>query len=108
MTRKNYDYTSKRRQQRRREALKKAAQAHGFESWSKFETAVINQNIEMDIKMNAVSMIERYDFDVIVNMMDDDIREKVHAELAPTSDEKFLERYIELHKEKFNETFAIN
>lgn len=34
--------------------------------------------------------------DVIANVMDDDTREQVHAELAPCTDEEFLERYLEI------------
>lgn len=32
----------------------------------------------------------------IVNLMDDDIREEVHQEMAPCTEEEFLSRYIEL------------
>ena len=32
----------------------------------------------------------------IVNLMDDDIREEVHREMAPCTEEEFLSRYIEL------------
>lgn len=34
--------------------------------------------------------------DVIATYMDDDIRERVHFELAPCTPEEFLIRYIEL------------
>ena len=36
------DTTQKRRQSRRREKLNEIAKAHGFASWSAYETAVIN------------------------------------------------------------------
>ena len=36
-----------------------------------------------------------YDWYVIVGYMDDDIREKLHFELAPCSNETFLKRYFE-------------
>lgn len=36
------------------------------------------------------------DWDAIVNMMDDDIREKVCRELAPCTEVEFLTRYLEL------------
>ena len=39
---------------------------------------------------------DHYDFETILNMMDDGIREKVHNELAPSTDEEFLTRYLEL------------
>lgn len=35
----------------------------------------------------------------IADMMDDEIRETVHAELAPCTEEEFLARYLELAKE---------
>lgn len=38
-------------------------------------------------------------WDALVEMMDDDIRERVHYELAPCTDEDFLRRYLELAKE---------
>lgn len=34
--------------------------------------------------------------EVIVTYMDDEIREKVHFEMAPCTPEEFLRRYIEL------------
>ena len=37
---------------------------------------------------------ERNLLDVIVNMMDDDIREAVNADLAPCTDEEFLADYL--------------
>ena len=39
-------------------------------------------------------------WNAIVNLMDDEKREQVHRELAPCSNEKFLQRYLELD-EKF-------
>lgn len=36
------------------------------------------------------------DWDTIVNLMDDDIRERVAYELAPCSNADFLRRYLEL------------
>lgn len=37
-----------------------------------------------------------------VNLMDDDIREQVHRELAPCTSEEFLSRYLELDKSFVN------
>lgn len=37
--------------------------------------------------------------DVIVSFMNDEIREQVHRELAPCTDEEFLKRYFELDSE---------
>ena len=38
-------------------------------------------------------------WDTIVSYMDDDVREDVHAELAPCTEEAFLKRYLELSDE---------
>jgi hypothetical protein len=53
-------------------------------------------------------MLNTYNWQTIVNYMDDDIREQVHRELAPCTNEEFLSRYMELHREKFSEEFVIN
>lgn len=46
-------------------------------------------------------------FDVCVNLMDDEIREALHAEGIETEQE-FLDRYIEEHAKKYNgEVFTI-
>lgn len=42
-------------------------------------------------------------FDMAVNLMDDDLREKLHAELAPCSEQKFFDEYAERHAEKYGE-----
>ena len=44
--------------------------------------------------------------DIIGSYMDDEIREDVHAELAPCTPEEFLERYLELDP-KFAELLEI-
>lgn len=49
---------------------------------------------------NAISEInERGLWDAVVVMMDNNIRERVHAELAPCSRLDFLHRYLELAPE---------
>ena len=39
---------------------------------------------------------ERNLWDAVVNLMDDDTREAVHAELAPCTEAEFLARYLEI------------
>ena len=51
---------------------------------------------------------EMVDFDVAVNIMDDDIREEVHADLAPCTDQEFIDEYVKRHEAKYGETFVIN
>lgn len=47
------------------------------------------------------------DFDAVVNMMDDEIREELHNELAPCTDQEFVDAYIEAHEAKYGEQFEI-
>lgn len=47
------------------------------------------------------------DFDVVVNMMDDEIREELHNELAPCTDQEFVDAYAAAHEAKYGEQFEI-
>lgn len=51
-------------------------------------------------------------FDACVNLMDDDLSEKTIAivwnQYTLNDEKNFLEKYCELHKEKFNEAFIVN
>lgn len=58
-------------------------------------TAYVN-----DINGNQV------DFEAAVNLMDDDLREELHDEMAPCSDQEFADAYAKAHEERFGEQFA--
>ena len=47
------------------------------------------------------------DFDACVNMMDDDLREQAHTELAPCTEQEFIDRYCQLHFDKYGEEFQV-
>lgn len=47
------------------------------------------------------------DFKVCVNLMDDEIRESIHNDTAPCEDQKFLDKYVARHLEKYGEEFKI-
>ena len=51
---------------------------------------------------------EMVDFEVAVSLMDDEIREEVHADLAPCTEQEFMDAYVKLHEAKYGETFEIN
>ena len=57
-----------------------------------------------DVMLNG----EMVNFDVAVILMDDDIREEVHREMAPCSEQEFMDAYAKAHHEKYGETFEIN
>ena len=46
-------------------------------------------------------------YDAAVELMDDELREQVHADLAPCTDEEFLREYERRHLAKFGEEFKI-
>ena len=48
------------------------------------------------------------DFDVAVNLMDDDIRESVHRDLAPCTKQDFFNEYCERHLAKYGTEFVYN
>lgn len=48
------------------------------------------------------------EFSTFEHYMDDEIRERVAWEIAPCTDQEFLNRYVELHYEIFVEEFQIN
>ena len=48
------------------------------------------------------------EFDLFKHYMDDDIRERTAWELAPYTEQEFIDRYVELHYETYAEEFEIN
>jgi len=57
--------------------------------------------------MTAKEIIAGGLYDVAVALMDDELREQVHADLAPCTELEFLERYMELHREKYGVDFVV-
>ena len=47
-------------------------------------------------------------FDAAVPMMDDDIREDLHMELAPCTDQEFFTAYEKAHEERFGEEWELS
>lgn len=45
------------------------------------------------------------DFDVAVNLMNDELREELHRELAPCADQEFFDAYAKAHEIKFGESW---
>lgn len=46
-------------------------------------------------------------FDAAVNLMDDDIREMLHEEIAPCTDQEFFDAYCKAHEDKFGEEWEL-
>jgi hypothetical protein len=47
------------------------------------------------------------DFDCAVSGMDDEIREAVHGDLAPCTDQEFIDEYCKRHEAKYGELFVV-
>lgn len=57
--------------------------------------------------MTAEEIIKAGLYDAAVQLMDDDIREAVHRDIAPCSDLEFLTEYIKRHAEKYGIPFTV-
>lgn len=42
------------------------------------------------------------DYDAAVHMMDDELREEVHSDLAPCEPQEFIDEYAKRHAEKYD------
>lgn len=47
-------------------------------------------------------------WDAIVNMMDDELREDLHMELAPCAEQEFFDAYAKAHAERFGEEWELD
>lgn len=66
----------------------------------------ITNGTEDSLVINEYSQLIHYD--VAVNMMDDDLREELHFELAPCTEQEFFEAYAKAHQEKFGEVWELS
>lgn len=54
------------------------------------------------------SLDDRLDDEAAVNLMDDELRELLHANLAPCSEQEFFDAYLDAHCVKYGEEFRID
>lgn len=55
--------------------------------------------MKMVINMNGTEI----DYDVAVSLMDDEIREALHFQLAPCTEQEFFTAYEKAHADKYGE-----
>lgn len=48
------------------------------------------------------------DFDVAIELMDDELREELHAKLTPCAEQDFFNAYAQAHEERYNEIWELN
>lgn len=51
---------------------------------------------------------QEIEFEVAVNLMDDEIREKLHMELSPCTNQEFFAAYEQEHYLVYGEGFQVN
>lgn len=79
-----------------------------IEKDDKWQGAVFRCDFDLSAKEKAVKMLEEYeDWNQIMSLADDNICEYLHNLYAPCDEKTFLEKYIELHRNKFNEDYEI-
>lgn len=49
----------------------------------------------------------KIDYEAAVSLMDDNICEELHGEIAPCTDQEFYDAYCERHKEVYKEEFRV-
>lgn len=49
----------------------------------------------------------KIDYEAAVSLMDDNICEELHGEIAPCTDQEFYDAYCERHKEVYEEEFRV-
>ena len=51
---------------------------------------------------------DSFRFDVAASLMDDEVREAVHAEMAPCSNQEFFDAYCISHRELFGDNWCLD
>lgn len=87
------------------------------EEWLDVQARALHQAANRVIKAYRAALIAsnlvinpyglEIDWDAAGALMDDDIREAVHAELAPCTPQAFFDRYCQLHAERYGEPWEL-
>lgn len=77
--------------------------ANGVEI-SQEDAKKIGLDVDTRVELNG----HMFDTDIVVNMMDEEIRDYLHGKMAPCTEQAFLDAYMAAHLEKFGEEFIVN
>lgn len=90
---------------------------NGLEEWLDVQARALYQAASRVVKAYNAALIAsnlvinpygiEIDFDAAGALMDDDIREEVHAELAPCTPQAFFDRYCKRHEEHYGEPWEL-
>ena len=60
-------------------------------------------------KMPTVTLNDQQvDYATAVALMDDELREQLHDEMSPCTNQAFIDAYCAAHADKFGEEFSVN
>lgn len=48
-----------------------------------------------------------FDYELAVNLMDDDLREELNFQIAPCTEQEFFTAYVQSHTDKFGEEWEL-
>jgi hypothetical protein len=48
------------------------------------------------------------DFEVAIDLMDEDLRDRLHTIMDPCSDQEFMDAYAKAHADKYDEVFVVS
>ena len=83
---------------------KKEFEYYGVEIFMKGKIKIeINTMIEDEVD----EILKEGLYDQAISLMDDEIREDLHSEIAPCSDKEFLTAYMKRHFKKYKEIFHV-
>lgn len=76
---------------------------------NKEDSRVIAGKHQQGAKMTKVTINNKgFDFDEVVNMMDDELREEIHSSNVQHTEQSFVDAYVVAHAAKFDgEAFTL-
>ena len=72
------------------------------------KTALAQSRVSVVRKWLAEELVEKGLYDAAVELMDNDIRERLHSELSPCSEADFLAAYMKAHYDVYGSEFVVN
>lgn len=82
--------------------LKEVREEMGLTQEELAEKADVSRTIISGVKWTDKHGVTRWiEYDSAVMLMDDDIRERLHGELAPCTDQEFIDAYTIAHREEY-------
>ena len=76
-----------------------------------YNKATIKQGRQARRELKMKNMVNvngtEVSMDAAIMLMDDDIREAIHSDIAPCTEQEFVDEYCKRHLEKYGEDFVV-